>query len=51
MKIISFNDLKDIVKSGDVISIAALSVANLPVNVGAAAARQASTIPESLPCV
>ncbi|WP_301420770.1 acyl CoA:acetate/3-ketoacid CoA transferase [Mammaliicoccus lentus] len=33
MKIISFNDLKDIVKSGDVISIAALSVANLPVNV------------------
>lgn len=30
MKIISFNDLKDIVKNNDVISISALLVANLP---------------------
>ncbi|MGO1759920.1 MAG: CoA-transferase, partial [Mammaliicoccus vitulinus] len=33
MQIMSFNDLKDIVKSGDVIALAALSVSNLPVNV------------------
>lgn len=33
MQIISFEDLKDIVKSGDVISLAALSVSNLPVSV------------------
>nr|WP_263314639.1 malonate decarboxylase subunit alpha [Mammaliicoccus sp. Marseille-Q6498] len=33
MEIISFKDIKDIVKSGDVIAFGALSVANLPVNV------------------
>ncbi|WP_411842099.1 acyl CoA:acetate/3-ketoacid CoA transferase [Salinicoccus sp. HZC-1] len=33
MEIISYNDLKTIVNTGDVISIAALSVANLPVEI------------------
>lgn len=33
MEIISYSDLKKIVKSGDVISIAALSVGNLPVEI------------------
>ena len=33
MKIISYNDLEHIVKTGDVISIAALSVGNLPVEI------------------
>ncbi len=33
MKIISFSNLKDIINSGDVISIAALSSGNLPTEI------------------
>ncbi|WP_323703770.1 malonate decarboxylase subunit alpha [Mammaliicoccus sp. Dog046] len=33
MKVISFNELKNIVNKGDVIALAALSVCNLPVNI------------------